>query len=299
MSISRLFKDSRVIYVVIFILGFAGALAPVALPMTPSAEVRQAFNVVESLDPGDTVLILFDHGSGNERGNSPGADIAIQHILLTGANIIIHMPMYADTLFYWDREHTSINFADANGNPAIDSQHAAVYGTRLTDLGLVPGSRPLIELTLAGNLYAYNGGKDRWGNTLSDLPMMKGVTSAKNLSLVVILGGMGKPAPEAITAFNPYGVPIITFDETESKTMIIAYQNAGLLSGLVNGATEARMYEILVMNQYGQNVAWSSVYKPYAANYNTGGFYIGLFIIIGTIVSNIFQSRSKKKEGGT
>ena len=55
--------DRRIIYLIVLVCVFVPLVKPLGLPVTPTEEVRRAYQDIEALEPGSVVLISCDYGA--------------------------------------------------------------------------------------------------------------------------------------------------------------------------------------------------------------------------------------------
>jgi hypothetical protein len=160
------------------------------------------------------------------------------------------------------------------------------YGTKIVDLGLIPGGftyRPyLLADNIRMNVY------DRYGNELAGLPVMDGVNTGADIGVYVNLGAGAAPAclEAVIGAFSQFGTRIVFAGEAESFTMLISYALIGQLHGMTCGAVGGAAYEGLL----GEPVRGLVTPRMYI----TGEVFVGLLIIAGIVASNILYFTTKK-----
>ena len=280
-TFEKFFRDPRMVYLVIFVLSFAGALAPLDLPAPADYFVKGAYDFVEKLKPGDVVMVMGAMGNDMERGSNSQTVALLKHVISRGCDIIYWSSWY-ETLYVYDRELYPLLY---NVTAIGDSP---LYGTKIVDLGYLIGFRTVIIYTLARDIRSYCT-VDRYGTPLDDLPMMKDLNDASKIKLFITIGTGAPPAcwQDPIGAFKVgYGTACIGVAEGECLTEIAWARQIGLLEGLVYGVIGGREYTKLTgipgIGQY----------------WGTQVFYVCLFVIVGTIISNWYQLVYKKRRGG-
>jgi hypothetical protein len=280
-------NEPRSVYLLLFIISFAGAYFPLSLPSTPVDTWSQAvFDSVEALQPGDVVMLYCAFSTGNERCNYIGVNAMFQHIWAKGAGIISNTwiadtVMVLDEIMSWKR---LLNLTDISEMP-----NHPYYGYQLVDLGYIAGSREANFYRFASDMHGVVT-TDRWGTPLEDIPMMQDVRTGADVDLVVTFGSYGPPACWNIpigSFYLQHGVPCIGTGEGEIFTEAAYLQQCGLLKGLGGCALGQRQYEALVIEAYGiENVSYSQA---------TQILYQGLFVIIAMLIHNIWVLVIKKE----
>ena len=64
--------DRRWIFLFVLLSVAIPIVVPLGLPVTTTDSTRKAFNFIEAMKPGDTVLISFDYGPSSAPENDPG-----------------------------------------------------------------------------------------------------------------------------------------------------------------------------------------------------------------------------------
>lgn len=279
-------REPRAVYLLLFIISFAGALAPPRLPSLPADSWSQAvFDSIEKLKPGDVVMVLHAWGSGNERCNFIGWTATVKHILARGACYITwstsaDAQATFETLYYWPLFNVSSN-AEMKAHP--------LYGKQFVDFGFVSGGREPLVYGMAANIRKVVT-KDKFGTKLDDIPMMKKVYNATNISLHITYGSYAPPSCWNVPVgayYLQYGVPCIGSGEGEIFSEAAYLQQAGLLKGLAGCALGQREYEALVIQKYGiPNISYTQAGQI---------LYAGITVIVGMLLNNIYQLVIKKR----
>jgi hypothetical protein len=280
-------NEPRLVYLLLFIISFAGAYFPLPLPSTPVDSWSQAvFDSVEALQPGDVVMIYCAFATGNERCNYIGINAMFRHIWARGAGIISNT-WIADTVMVLDEIMSykeMLNITDINEMP-----NHPIYGTQLVDLGYIAGSREANFYKFASDMHGVVS-TDRWGTPLEDIPMMQDVRDGGDVELVVTYGSYGPPSCWNIpigSFYLQYGTPCIGTGEGEIFTEAAYLQQCGLLKGLGGCALGQRQYEALVIEKYGV--------PNYSYPEATQILYQGIFVIVAMLIHNIWELVIKKE----
>ena len=81
--------DRRWIYLFVGISAIVPVLFPLGLKIGKSSSVTALYDRVESLAPGERVLISFDYGPSTGPENDPMADTLIRHCLARDLRVVV------------------------------------------------------------------------------------------------------------------------------------------------------------------------------------------------------------------
>ncbi len=239
--------DRRWIFLAMALAVAAPILLQIGSDETPSPPTQRLFDRIEKMPEGSRVLMAVDFDPNSSAELSPIALALTRHCCLR------RLKIYFVTLW-------------GTGLPMIDSIIKTVVQSEFGD-----GARPYKEGDdyvnlgfLAGEAIAINQltsdirkarSQDVRGISLDSLPAMEGVTSVKDLQLIINASGGFPGAKEWVQyAGTPYGIPLAVGCTGVQSTQLFPYypdQLVGLVTG-IRGATE---YETMLAAKYP---------KPYA-----------------------------------
>ncbi len=262
----------------LFLLVFAGVAVPIIMPMglpvTTTASTRSAFEYIEALKPGDCVLISYDYGPSSAPENDPMAEGIMRQCFMKRIRVVI-CALYA---------LGGLQLAN-NSLAKVSAEFPNLkYGVDYVNLGFKDG--PAAVMKRMGDDIVGAFPTDVRGTPLAQIPMMKGVRSLRQVSVVVTVA-TGLIGEYWITQAHPQsGVPIIVGPTAVGAPKYYAYLNAGQLVGMLSGMKGAAEYEKLLAGRYPE---LGRFYKTTHAFTATKGmdaqtvihFIIILFILIG------------------
>lgn len=227
---------------IIFVLVALAVILPYFIdfqqPFTPSPEARKIFDKVESLSPGDHILISIDYDPSSEAELYP-MDLAIlRHCFKKGVIPIVMTP--------WP---TSVGIAKQGCDDAIQDANAMfgkkiVSGTDYVFLGFRPGVQNLI-LKMGDNLKgAFD--KDYYGQPTQGMKAMAGVNTLKNFKLVVDLAAVGSVELWIAYGTDRAGIPMATGTTAVMTPDLYPFYQSGQLIGFLGGLRGAADYEKLL-----------------------------------------------------
>ncbi|MDQ1280295.1 MAG: hypothetical protein QG670_1558 [Thermoproteota archaeon] len=291
-------RESRAVYLLVFIICFAGALYPISLPNKPATQwVQNFYNEIEKLKPGDVVFMVWAL-AGGDRADFANINGLVYQIWSKQAGILnwvisAETQTWMDTVFYQP-------LLGVDGTAA--EKTAPLYGTQWVDLGYLPSTREAVTYGAASNLRTLVASRDKFGTNLDSLPMMgpsaahpNGVNKATDFALVISVGSGGPPAVWTVPIgafYLAYGVPCIGTGEGETYTEAAYLVQCGLEKGFAGALWGSRMYEQLVVDKLGisTDTAIGST-----KSVSTQVFYVGMFVVIAMIAHNVYSLGMKRK----
>jgi hypothetical protein len=198
-------------------------------------------DTIGSLESGDPVLVAFDYDPTTRGEMDVIARALIGHLMDQEANVVIVSllpagPATAESLL---QELSADRPSYADG-----------YGERYANLGYLPGQAAAVRLL--GLSVSTSLPRDFYGTRLSDLPVMQGLDSTRDFSLIIELAATQDTLRWWIEqAGTPYSIPLAT----GASAAVIPYARpyyeteARQLAGIVGGVPDAVTYEALTSDQ--------------------------------------------------
>ncbi len=250
----------------------AEALIEATVPHPPAPDMAQnpterLYRAIDSLPPGSLILLGVDFGASSQAEMLP---------LL--ANITDH-------IFRGRRRLLVISLTDQG--PLLSSVtlhnvaalHDAVYGRDWALLGTIPGEET--ALLRFGRDIRSVFTLDLMGNSVEDMPLMKGVNNAGQISLAIDLSE-GEAMPVSyVKMLGSLGLPIGAALTASAAPNLMPYLQSRQILGLASGLPGAAHYEML-SGRRGPGLAALDALS-------LGGILLILLIVVG----NLTRIRSK------
>jgi hypothetical protein len=224
--------DSRIIYVVLAGALIIPILFPFSMPLRISESARKTYEMIESLEPGDAVLMSFDYAGSAEIEIHPLPEALLRHIAtkpgvrVLGVSFNVEGPIWTEKAF------------------EILKENGKVYGKDYVNLGFRAGREGAIA-QMAEDFEA-TFPLDYYKNPIADLSVMEGIESPKDLRLVFQFN-TGFGVEEFIRQIGDrYKVPLIIGLSLGILPANIPYLEAGQIEALLGGVRGAAEYEILM-----------------------------------------------------
>jgi len=235
MNIRNTLKDPRVVYPIIFILVAAPLIQPIGLPLTISKEVRSVYDYLSQLPPESNVVAATDLQFTNwpELGGAMKAIFA--YVLKRDLRLVaVEFSHLAQGTTMAEQALAEIQIPPGNK-----------YGVDYVNIGYIPGEEGAIA-SFARDMLSV-AVKDARGNSLNQLPIMKRVTTIKDIALWISIGGYGGEYPERYLRQlqASYGTKIASVQTAGISPGVKPYVLSGQLIGLIPSVRGSAEFEKL------------------------------------------------------
>ncbi len=224
--------DRRIIYWTLFILLAIPFLRPLALPISIGPQSISLVEGMRKLKEGDVVVVNISSGVSAWPECLPSL-VAVTKILIQQKAKIIYWTTFVDGHMTFEEI--------VKKAPAFKG---LTYGVDYVHLGYYAGSEASVA-QLATNIRSIFTA-DYKGTPIDQLPIMKGVNSAKEVSMV-ISSDTGDVCDYYIRQWRiPHGVPTAEIGIAMNFSAYQPHWQAGILFGLTGGAKGGAELEKLI-----------------------------------------------------
>lgn len=273
----------------VFLLMLLAVAVPILLqsrfPEKPSGLARAAFDQIESLAPGDRVLLAFDFDPASAGELGPMATAFTYHCAKKG------LRMYFLALWPVGPQMIDRTIQDVIAPDFPD----LVYGKDYVNLAYKSGGEGVIKVILTDirQLFA----TDALGTPVEQIPMMADLANIRQMELIVSISAGSPGTTEWVQyAVTPYpeDLRIVAGCTGVQAPLLYPYipeQLSGLL-GAIKGAAE---YEELVMGAYGSG-SRRGVYSE--ARRRMGPQLVAHVLMIVLIIAGNLVFFAERRQGG-
>jgi hypothetical protein len=260
----------------------------VLLPMLFHLECRQVaspivlgiFDKVESIPPGSRVVLSFDYGPSTVPEIQPMVDAVLRHCLERDLKVVF--------IALWA---TGQNILSSTITDVVKKEYPEkAYGVDYVNFGYKAGNQGVINVVLTDFYKMFP--TDIEGAASRDLPMMEGMSSLKDVALIVSFGGGFPGIKEWVQFAGDLGnIPIAGGCTAVSAPLLYPYypqQMVGLMGG-IKGAAE---YEAILAETYPRYRTTPARGSEMMGPQTVAHLVIMLFILIGNIA--YFMTRNQK-----
>lgn len=278
MKLLRVFgeADKRWLYLLLLLVVVFPLLRPLGIPVEVTAATSQFVAAVDKLQPGDTMLLVFDYSIGGGADVDPQAQVVLAHALTKGVKVV--EVAFIDTGLTYAQK--SVETWEAKGK---------VYGTDIMLLGYAAGVETAIS-AFAQNI-AQVFPTDSRGKPVGSYPMMQGIATAGDFDFIAEFAtGIPGPAEWIRQVVTRYKVPLGCGVVAVMGPQNIPYLQSGQLVGLLGGGLKsAAEYEIAVKLPGAATAAMDAQ--------SLGHVVIVLFVILGNLLFLAEKQERKAKKG--
>lgn len=271
-------RQSRIIYAVLAGLMVLFLLFELRLPFIVGPQARGLYDTVEKLPEKKLALLVLNWAPGTYGENYPQTEALIQHFFLAGKPFAIFgIDPVGPTLGQEIAERQAARLGKKYGVDWVN------WGYRTFQLPMILG----LERDIPGTIK-----RDHKGLALERFPIMQGIKSARDLSIIVDVtpsstveiwiqffhGSVGTPigyAPTAVMAPEAY-----------------PYLHSGQLVGMLAGIKGAAEYAALLDEHYDTELTWK--YPPTRA---MNAVSIAHILIVVLIIVGNYQYFTRRRRG--
>jgi hypothetical protein len=281
--------DRRWIFLLLIIVCIVTYVIPFEIPILVEREVEVIYDFIDSLPPGDIVMIAIDYDPNNLAELHPMAYAVTEHCWRKNLKLIFtslsqNGPGMADQLI---RDVSDSLLLDKTYNGVSYEGREIVSGVDYAFLGY----KPYFALVILGmgQDFRLPFPNDYYGVPLDSLPMMRGVINYDQVACVIDLSGAN------ITDYwISYGQGRFNFKLALGLTGVMTaqyypYLGSGQVFGIMGGLSGAAQYEKLADNS---ELATDGMRVQLFAH-----IVIILFILVGNIGFFVDRAKRKKREG--
>lgn len=282
--------DRRWVFLFLIIVCVITYVIPFQIPTIVEPEVRKIYDYINTLQPGDAVLVAIDYDPNNLAELHPMTYALIEHCWRRQVKTIItalsqNGPGMADQAI---RDITDSLSHDAVYNDTTYKGREIVNGVDYCFLGYKP-YYALVILGM-GQDFRLPFPNDYYGTPVDDVPMMKGIQNYDQLKLVVDLSGGNITDAWISYGQGRFGFPLALGLTGVMTAQYYPFYGSGQVIGIMGGLLGAAEYEELADNP---GRAKDGMKVQLFAH-----FVIILFIVMGNIGFFVERSRRKKAEKG-
>lgn len=237
-SIARL--DRRWIFLSVALAIAVPMLLRARFPEVPGPMSRATFDAIEAVPEGSRVLIAFDYDPPSAAELQPMADAIVHHCASRGHKIVFM------ALWPFGKQ-----IADKSIRKILGEFHPHMReGTDWVQLGFKTGNEGVIKLMSTSVVEQYQ--TDASGVPLSEIPLMKDVSSLRDFKLVVSISGGNPGTKEWVQYGNgpmPDAFTLVSGTTGVQASQLLPYYPSQL-EGLLIAVKGAAEYETLVTEKY-------------------------------------------------
>jgi hypothetical protein len=270
--------DRRIIYAIVFFCVLLPLIYPLRMAITPTEEVKRAYNAIEALEPGSAVIISCDYGASTMPENYTFYTALLHQCFKKQLRpIVLTLVDYGPGLCLRGLKEV-LEAKDAQGKLLYPN---LVAGTDYAFLGFQPGSTSV--MLGIGQSFTATFPTDYEGRQTSQMPLFKEINALGDCKYIVDIASVGLPEYWLPYASAREKVPMSVNCTAVSVAQYYPYYQAGQFEGLVGGMKGSAEYETLTgMEQILGHIPDATRGMP-AQN------AVHIFIVLSIILANVMH----------
>lgn len=236
-------SNRKILYVILLVLIFICPNLPLIVPMPVEPWVQDFYDVVETLEPGDNVILHWNIQTKADIWDL--APLTVEHLMDKGVNII-WMDRKVEAQPLGEELRRTLWGADWKDNPT-GSLAGYEYGTRFTYMGFLSEGGTVEEGTVSmlQNFQRTFAAGDFEGTPLDQLETVSNIIDVHDIDCHYGLGGWSPDTtPRQLEILLSAGVPILaggtaTMLAGRNMNLYVIRQLAGMVGGIRNAAEYA------------------------------------------------------------
>ena len=278
--------DRRIYYTLLFILVSALLLFPVGMPLQISPEVRETWQMIDDLQPGDFVIINFCLSASGYAQLQGAVNSMIAHIFEKPGVTVMFM-MVSDQAPIMLEEIITINGDLMPGETTFPwyEIRGKTYGDDYINMGFYPGISNFIA-ALSMNFRESLGDADWYGVDVTGFFDSHNIQSAEDVDLVVSFDSDDGAGDFMRYFFLEYGTPVIQSMIGVMVANSKVQYNAGNYAGIVPSIRGSAEY------QYLQNYPGMALTQMDA--FSVVQFYLMALMIVGNLGYHLYGKKQQE-----
>ncbi len=281
--------DRRWVFLFLIVVCVVTYAIPFDVPVLVEPEVERIFNFVDSLPPGDVVMVPIDYDPGSLAELHPMTYAIVEQCWRKNLKVLFtalsqNAPGMADQAI---RDISDSLKVEKEYNGVVYPPREIVNGIDYAFLGYKP--YPAIIILSMGQNFRLPFPLDYYGTPLDSLPMMRSIQNYDDVACVIDISGTNSTDYWISYGQGRYGFPLAIGVTGVSAAQYYPFYGSGQIFGLMGGMLGAAQYEKLADNA---GLAIDGMRVQLYAH-----IMIIAFIILGNV--GYFVSRRRtKNEGG-
>lgn len=242
--------DRRWLYLLVGVFAVIPLLCPLGMPVNISPAVQALYDRVESLEPGEIIMVSFDYGPSTGPENDPMADALIHHALTRDLRLVMLAlyPIGGLNEGLEEMERCVGPLDPPNGLLESSIYPGKFYGQDFVYLGYKDGGLATMR-QMNENIHTVFP-EDYYGTPVTEYPLSNEVMGYGDIAFAfsVSTGIIGEWWANTVNA--QFGIPVACGCTAVSAPKYFAYYKAGQMFSLLGGLKGAAEYERLVCDNY-------------------------------------------------
>jgi len=279
--------DRRIYYALLFIIVSVLLLFPVGMPLQISPDVRDTWQLIDDLQPGDFVIINFCLSASGYAQLQGACNSMITHVFEKPGVIVMFM-MVSDQAPIMLEEIITINGNLMPGETTFPwyEIRGKMYGEDYINMGFYPGISNFIA-ALSMDFRSSIGDTDWYGVDIADFFDSHNIQSAEDVDMVLSFDSDDGAGDFMQYFFLEYETPVIQSMIGVMVANSKVQYNAGNYAGIVPSIRGAAEY------QYLQNYPGMALTQMDA--FSVVQFYLIALMIVGNLGYHLYGKKQQEE----
>jgi hypothetical protein len=231
---SEIFKEidtTFVVYILLIISVIIPLVRPLGLPIPIDDKTREVYEVIETVQSGDYVILSMEITAAQWSDVGPGTIALVNHLMQKGAKLIV------------------TDFLRGDGTLTIENNWDKIqeignkeYGVDYVNLGYFPGTETAFS-QFARDIKSI-ASEDVRGRELAQMPIMEEIENMEDVTLAICVS---ENIPVAIGQWaDKFDIKFIGFPNTMGVPTTMPYYTSGSIEAIMQGLSAGSQYEILI-----------------------------------------------------
>ena len=279
--------DRRIIYSIVMLCVAIPLIKPLGLPFRITPEVRDGYELIESLDSGDVIVISCDYGPSAEAETHPMFIALLHQCFQKGIRPVI-LTLIPDGPGLANRGLEDVlAYTDSSGNKPYEN---LTPGDDFVFLGFKAGGQAV--MLGIGQGFVGTFPNDYNGTPTDNMQIFKDAPKLADTECVFDIASVGYPDFWIPYGTERAGIPFIVSCTAVSAPQYYPYYTAGQATGLIGGMKGAAEYEKLVDME-----AITGSDGPATKGLDAQSA-VHVFIILAIIIANFFYMIDRRRPVG-
>jgi len=280
--------DRRWVFLFLIVVCVGAYAMDFQIPILVENEVRTIHEYIDTLPPGEIVMVAMDYDPGSLAELHPMTYAIIEQCWRKKVRVLItalsqNGPGMADQAL---RDISDSLLQDRTYNGVLYEGREIVNGVDYAFLGYKP--YPALVILAMGQAYRLAFPEDYYGTPLDSLPMMQGVFNYDDVACVINISGTNATDYWISYGQGRYGFDLAIGVTGVSTAQYYPFLGSGQIFGIMGGLLGAAQYEDLTDNP---GLAKDGMRVQLYAH-----MVIIAFILLGNV--GYFMSKRQKNRGG-
>jgi len=231
--------DRRWLYALLLLTVTVPFFLKIRLPVTVSPPTQKLYDKIESMPEGSFVLFGVDWGPGTRGENGAQTEVMMRHLMQRKIRFAL-LAFAPEPSVLCQNIAVKLQKEYNETHPEYGVQEGVTWvnwGYKVDQVNILKALVRDVPATVSADVH---------NHTIADLPVMKGIHSAKDISLILNVNPTASYQAYIQFVQGPYKIPMGLAPTAVMAPETYTYLDSGQLVGMLNGLQGAIEYEQLL-----------------------------------------------------